>query len=222
MSLTRAQFESACKAYIEKYSARHEHGTDEALLKRYPTGWSWIEHTSVAGLGYLSRKVSILSRIQGFLGEDQEGLEAENVDQLEEDSAEASQSTEALTCHQHVVYSPSFQVPALYFSVHQSSGAPLSLEELTACSLLRLNTLPSTQATTYALQGPDAAFTLLSQGDHPTLGTPCWYLHPCHTGEVIEEILAEVPCEGNARSLRWLEAWFMMLGNVVDFGDTRR
>lgn len=57
---------------------------------------------------------------------------------------------------------------------------------------------------------------MLSQGDHPTLGTPCWYLHPCHTAEAVEEIMKEVNCEGD-RLLRWMEAWFTMLGNVIDF-----
>lgn len=61
MSLTRAQFESACKAYIEKYSARHEHGTDEALLKRYPTGWSWIEHTVRSAFLRLEQSLSLVS-----------------------------------------------------------------------------------------------------------------------------------------------------------------
>lgn len=56
---------------------------------------------------------------------------------------------------------------------------------------------------------------MLSQGDHPTLNTPSWYLHPCHTAEVVGEIMKEV--DGNVdRPLRWLEAWLMMLANVVD------
>ena len=76
--------------------------------------------------------------------------------------------------------------------------------------------------TTFALDTPDSAFAMLSQGDHPTLGTPCWYLHPCHTAEVVEEIMREVEHGASERDVRWLEAWFMALGNLVDFGDVGR
>ena len=62
---------------------------------------------------------------------------------------------------------------------------------------------------------PDSTFSLLSQGDHPTLGTPCWYLHPCHTSEVVGEIMAEVDA-GERDAVRWLEAWFMVMSNMVD------
>lgn len=58
---------------------------------------------------------------------------------------------------------------------------------------------------------------MLSQGDHPTLGTPCWYLHPCQTAEVVDELMREVECGEAERPLQWMEAWLMMLGNVVDF-----
>ena len=70
--------------------------------------------------------------------------------------------------------------------------------------------------TTFALETPDSPFAMLSQGDHPTLNTPCWYLHPCHTAEVVEEITQGMACDETSGPLRWLEAWFMVLGNVVD------
>lgn len=76
--------------------------------------------------------------------------------------------------------------------------------------------------TTFAVGTTDSAFAMLSQGDHPTLGIPCWYLHPCHTAEVVEEIMREVDHMESDRSLRWLEAWFMVLCNLVDFGDVGR
>ncbi len=56
---------------------------------------------------------------------------------------------------------------------------------------------------------------MLSQGDHPILGIPCWYLHPCHTAEMVEEIMKEAECDDPEQ--RWLKAWFTVVGNVVDF-----
>lgn len=98
-------------------------------------------------------------------------------------------------------------------------GVPLTLTEITKLSMFRQGTLPAHTGSTFALSTPDPAFALLSQGDHPTLGTPCWYLHPCNTAEVVGEIMDAVDCRewGEAERLsRWLEAWFSVVGNIVD------
>ncbi len=141
---------------------------------------------------------------------------------------------ESLTCNQYVVYSATFGVPAFYFTLHDrsawklicilttevhdygmSGGSPLALEQVVQSALFRPNTLPSPDGNTFAVTLPHSAFSLLSQGDHPTLGTPSWYLHPCNTAEVVGEIMAEVE-EGRTNLLRCMEAWFMVLGNIVD------
>ncbi len=92
-------------------------------------------------------------------------------------------------------------------------------------SLLRRHVLPEIQVTPYALTQPDASFPLLSQGDHPTLGTPSWFIHPCGTACAIGELIgerkkAEEMPEGMPEVsddwLDWLETWFMMIGGIVD------
>ena len=45
MTLTRPQFELACKAYLTKYPARSHSAVDNDLKDRYPSGWIWNEHT---------------------------------------------------------------------------------------------------------------------------------------------------------------------------------
>src|ERR1700733_2542609 len=57
--------------------------------------------------------------------------------------------------------------------------SPLTLEEIMNTSILRRHALTEVQVTPHALVQPDASFPLLSQGDHPTLGTPGWFIHPC-------------------------------------------
>ncbi|KAJ7283730.1 hypothetical protein C8J57DRAFT_1293396, partial [Mycena rebaudengoi] len=104
-----------------------------------------------------------------------------------------------LTCVQYIVYSATFQVPAFYFTLHDASGSPLSLDDLVQTTLFHRFAFEGTESTTFALSLPASAFPLLSQGDHPTLGTPCWYFHPL----------------GEQRLERWMETWFMVLGTVV-------
>ena len=96
-----------------------------------------------------------------------------------------------------------------------AGGSPLSLEEIMKSSLFRPLALPSADGNTFAVTLPESSFALLSQGDHPTLGTPSWYFHPCHTADVVGEVLAEIEVD-RADELRWLEVWFMVMGNMVD------
>ncbi|KAG2369884.1 hypothetical protein BDR07DRAFT_1387296 [Suillus spraguei] len=48
--------------------------------------------------------------------------------------------------------------------------------------------------------------------EHPTLGTPCWYFHPCETANAVQEILNET----ERRSVSWMEAWFTVLSTAID------
>ena len=92
------------------------------------------------------------------------------------------------------------------------------MQEILRAPLFWPQVLPEARVSAFALPLPDSAFSLLSQGDHPTLGIPCWYLHPCHTGEVVEEIMQELEYDEAERSVRWLETWFMVMANLVRFG----
>ena len=153
---------------------------------------------------------------------------------MEGDDATLETSVELLTCKQYVVLSTTFEVPTLYFTLHDASaciiqpddlshdtsyagGSPLSLEEIMKSSLFRPQALPSADGNTFAVTLPESSFALfkLSQGDHPTLGTLPWYFHPCHTADVVGEILAEIELD-RADELRWLEVWFKVMGNMVD------
>lgn len=85
-----------------------------------------------------------------------------------------------------------------------------------------------------AANGNNSATTtpvLLSRADHPATGQFCWFLHPCDTEAMVNEILeasqaeaaAAAPAESEPResptldwALEWLEAWLMVIGGIVD------
>jgi ubiquitin-like-conjugating enzyme ATG10 len=78
-----------------------------------------------------------------------------------------------------------------------------------------------TETTAQPKENDNAQFPLLSQGDHPILGTSHWYFHPCETSAAVKEILEEMPDvqwdqHGVEPPLRWLEAWFAILSTVID------
>lgn len=96
------------------------------------------------------------------------------------------------------------------------------MSELLNTPLFRQDSLPNLddKLATFALVDSSTAFSLLSQGDHPILGTPCWYLHPCRTADMIEEVIIEGRRDDwspEEALLRFFETWFMVLGNVIDF-----
>ncbi|KAG1753955.1 uncharacterized protein EDB91DRAFT_1100881 [Suillus paluster] len=131
----------------------------------------------------------------------------DSLDVVDDGTTAPRGSRESLICQQYVVLSATFRVPAFYFSIHGSSGSPLQLTDIMKTSLLREDVHEGTVATTFAVSHPAMNFPLLSQGEHPTLGTPCWYFHPCETASTVQEILKESE-ENGRRPLRWIEAWF--------------
>jgi ubiquitin-like-conjugating enzyme ATG10 len=92
------------------------------------------------------------------------------------------------------------------------------LTDLVHTSLFHRFVFDGTEMSDFAASFPSSSFPMLSQGDHPTLGTPCWYLHPCETQSAVDPIMSEV---GMAQSeehwpVRWMEVWFMVVCTTVD------
>lgn len=100
------------------------------------------------------------------------------------------------------------------------------LANILKTSLFQYHVFPENSATTsFALSLPDQNLPLLSQGDHPTMGTPSWYIHPCEMSSAIAELTEEINAEGamserkmteEESMVRWMEVWFMVLGSIVD------
>ncbi|KAL0949744.1 hypothetical protein HGRIS_009784 [Hohenbuehelia grisea] len=207
--LTRPQFDQACQAFIAKYSDP----CPESLRMDGLKGWVWTEHSYLSGLGYMHRTVALYQHQEDAI------LSESAID--EEDEATSSLTPpQSLTCRQYVIYATSFQVPAFYFSIHDSNGSPLALKDLVRTCLFRHHAFTGVETSAFALGMPGSAFPLVSQGDHPTLGIPCWYFHPCETPKSVGDIMTEVEqpeWSEQERLVRWLEAWFMIVGTVVCF-----
>ncbi|KAF4602164.1 hypothetical protein EYR40_005368 [Pleurotus pulmonarius] len=203
--LTRSQFNEACQAFVSKHNDGGSSSPGNGV-----NGWCWKEHAYIPSMGFLTRTVMLHRTVCDMDSEDQEADEA----------ATKPTATESLSCHQHVAYSASFQVPAFYFNIFASNGSPLPISDVLKTAFFRSSIREDTKATTFAVSAGDAAFPLLSQGDHPVLGTPSWYLHPCETANAVGEIMDEIQHNGDwndeMRLVRWLETWFMVVGTAVD------
>lgn len=153
----------------------------------------------------------------------------------EDDTAVVVSSPNFISCDQYITYSPSFMVPAFYFNVWDQrmshdydsatvaefdvEGVQLTLDQLLQTGIFRFDKSMKFDKTTFGLSDPGSAFPLLSQGDHPVLGTRCWYFHPCESNGAVNELVNEVisPDASEDDRLRcWMKMWFLVLGSVVN------
>ncbi|KAI9314266.1 autophagocytosis associated protein [Dichotomocladium elegans] len=85
------------------------------------------------------------------------------------------QTTGFMTLEHHVVYSPTFQVPVLYFNGYDANGSALSLDAIYDSVLALPHLETSLRASHLSQQGS------ITQTEHPILGFGFWHIHPCDT-----------------------------------------
>ena len=117
------------------------------------------------------------------------------------DGGDASDSSN-VTCQleYHVLYSPSYCVPVMYFNAYKPNGQLLALDDLWSAVRAR---------TRHDLQ-PESLWTFLTQQEHPILGRPYFFVHPCHTADLMKQI--------NGRGLtpnEYLVSWISTVGHFV-------
>lgn len=105
-----------------------------------------------------------------------------------------------------IVWSSSYQVPVLYFSLWEECGTKRSSLTEGISEVVH-----SFEKRAGFEDNPEVIKmnALLSQGEHPLLGVPAWYLHPCKTGNVMETI---VPRD---EWFNYLKAWLALYGSFA-------
>ncbi|KAG8913396.1 hypothetical protein FRC02_005501, partial [Tulasnella sp. 418] len=132
LTITREEFKQAANALLTKNRNTSEL---EALVF---DGWVWHDHPSWPNLGYMLRSTFAFEGASGSQME-LEDFSEDVIDAPMVDEAEATTNTQHGVVHveQHVVWSASFQVPALYFRVLDHNGSPLPIERVVKSSLFR-------------------------------------------------------------------------------------
>nr|XP_032801325.1 ubiquitin-like-conjugating enzyme ATG10 [Petromyzon marinus] len=148
-----------------------------------------IRHSDVIGDGWAWR------------GGDEEGFlaktrweEVNSCDEASQLSVAAVALSQSLRFDHHVVYSASFAVPVLYTAACRQDGSPLSLEELRS-------RIPKSLR--------DSVTDSLTPQEHPLLGCPCFWLHPCRTSAVMRSMMSHIRREG------YVAAWLSVIGPHV-------
>lgn len=80
----------------------------------------------------------------------------------------------------HIVYHVIFQTPVLYFRATRVDGTPVRYDPSDALHLAGMSTSASGRRT-----------AVVSMEEHPVLGTPFSFLHPCETSAAMDLLVGE-------------------------------
>jgi hypothetical protein len=102
-------------------------------------------------------------------------------------------TTEGMSIDYHVVYHVSFRVPCLYFVCYEADGSVIDVTKDKRLILPRLD--------------------VVSQQLHPVIQIPFWFVHPCDTMALLENLRGgqELELEG------YLDAWLSLIGPFAGY-----
>ncbi|XP_059149447.1 ubiquitin-like-conjugating enzyme ATG10 isoform X2 [Physella acuta] len=128
-------------------------------------------------------------------------VEMEIADESDSSCMPLHRENETYTYEYHVLYSESYQVPVLYFNVFKKDGKLLSLEDVwKLCPV------------SYQKYMNENKWATLSQQEHPLLGRPYFQLHPCHTSDLMSQIMTNTKTY-NIKN--YLATWLSTVGPLV-------
>ncbi|KAG9326143.1 hypothetical protein KVV02_005648 [Mortierella alpina] len=117
-------------------------------------------------------------------------------------------STDFLTVSFHIIFSPSYQVPVLYFNAYRHDGTAIALEEIYE------SLVPEAWRSSIRNAGINGG---ISQQDHPILNVPYFYMHPCETVPLMETIVLSQAEASNSKSFieNYIMTWLSFTGQAI-------
>lgn len=203
-------------------------------LQDADAAWSWRLHSSAlsAPPGYLA-KVTRLQTIscsqkptdEGKItakescshrstDQDSDSDETDELPEIEQaiDESEHRPSASESVRHSfelHIVFSSTYQVPVFYFNGYSSDGKLLGIDEI--MSRLR----PAHHQ--WEAQRSQELWPMISQEEHPVLGLPFYFLHPCATATLLGQLRRRNRTSGSGYLVSWLSIYGPLIGLKLDF-----
>ncbi|KAH8553819.1 autophagocytosis associated protein [Umbelopsis sp. PMI_123] len=189
IKLTRTEFVESLNAFVEK--AHRVAPEDE---------WQLTEH-SVSKQIYLQKKQTVL--YQTSKNHEQPTTEFEICEETPDTATLESHTTDIniITAEYHIVYSPTYCVPVLYFNAYYADGSSLTRSELEHHVFSKVH-VDALQNNSLIQQGA------ISQHDHPLLGQPFFYVHPCDTSALMAQLQI-------TNTLSYIISWISFFGSPV-------
>ncbi|KAI9498317.1 autophagocytosis associated protein [Zychaea mexicana] len=116
------------------------------------------------------------------------------------DSLSGVEAKMHVTVEHHIVYSPGYQVPVLYFNGYDADGTALSLDEVYRWVVSKGMQSSLQHGNRLSAQGS------ISQEEHPALGLPFYYIHPCETQSMMRSISHDIDIN------TYIKTWLSFIG----------
>ena len=128
--------------------------------------------------------------------------EPENIE--DEDPATlpcGEKSQEAVNFEYHVIYSPSYQVPVLFFTATFHSGRLVPLRDIWRFV-----------SPVHVTRESGMEWESVTQQEHPILCRPFYHIHPCHTSTIMATALTS---NKDKEKLNYLLSWLTIFGPTI-------
>ncbi|GLE03736.1 hypothetical protein PINS_up012638 [Pythium insidiosum] len=204
-------------AALVALSHAHAHARQEQEDSEYTAPWEWRHgrRPHVDGNAFLVSTANV--RRVKTVSTQTSGLLLDISDEAALVDHEAEQDTQALPISSldqgtvllmdfHIVFHSIYQVPTLFFRAYHHDGSPAVID------------LDS-------YFGVKSAMRVIAMDEHPVLGTPFHFLHPCETTSAMELLLMAAPSvsprKANAASASdrsapsYLLAWLSLVQSVT-------
>ncbi|OQS04753.1 hypothetical protein THRCLA_03030 [Thraustotheca clavata] len=122
---------------------------------------------------------------------EEEEEEKENEEQEEDEETVRVEQGNVVFLEYHIVYSPTYRVPVLYLRGEHADGRWLSTKEIRQ-----------------VLECEEGNEHFVSQDEHPLLGTPYYFVHPCETATCLALLLDGMD---KPSGLQVLQAWLSLV-----------
>ena len=160
-----------------------------SISERLGDGWELRSVRTTDGpeeTAYLAKKRAKMTDFPnggppaGNIDEPETPLVAGDPENIEDDDPATVRDAprSAVLCFEyHVVYSPSYQVPVLFFTAMYPSGKLVPLEEVWQL-----------MSPAHVTRGSGMEWGTVTQQEHPILCRPFYHIHPCHTVDVMRTV----------------------------------
>ncbi|KAJ2859765.1 hypothetical protein GGH94_005925 [Coemansia aciculifera] len=197
--LTCREFEECVERFVTRYRPALE-----------DSGTRVEQQTSSAGRQYLVLQRAVYTKRAV-------STPVHNVEDIEDDdpagpAPEHAADDDGARIEYHTVYSATWRVPVLYVRVVTSSGEVV-LDGERVCDMVTEDAEMRRAMAAVPFGGA------LGVTDHPELGVPFLYLHPCHTADLLRAVVAPpAQQEETGQSVgpdEYLAAWLSLSGAAV-------
>lgn len=193
-TITYTEFKDQCNALLEQSILLQDH---------------WQKRISKDGrLEYIVKKCTRAYSVGNIEVEDFDEIQLEDTNDCNDcpDACEKTanfQEEETVLFEYQVIYSESYSVPVLYFFASKSNGKSLLLEEVWQ------------QVPPSYKNALDDKWSFITQTEHPLLGCPVYFIHPCHTSTMMSNLTTAAHIHTSRKMNKYLLSWLSATGPVV-------